>query len=187
MARRRRNRSTTIDEFPNFLTGTITTGPGGPNTFITVSVPTPIPRLTTTGGRSTVMELLWMDVDFRFSIQDPNEEVVFEMITGTTPTALVGWEDPRTLMFLKWKSQGFPDVLSPQQFTFALEPGPFRYDWQTRDGKGFLLPSDKFHVSIQGSGLAGVSVFTCGWRLFYRFVEIPIAEFVGIVQSFQST
>lgn len=67
-----------------------------------------------------------------------------------------------------------------------MQTSPFRYDFQSKDGFGFLLPSDAFHMSSQIIGPAVSGPTLVNWRLFYRFVQIPIEEFVGLVQSFQT-
>lgn len=134
------------------------------------------------------MELLWMDTDFNVDFRDPEEIAIFEMTVGTQGIKILGWDDPRVIMFQTVRTGGFPNVFGPNDTGMVMLPTmPLRYDWQTRDGRGFLLPSDKFNISIKGEFLSGSIIFSVNWRLWYRFVEIPIAEFVGIVQSFQAT
>ena len=93
-----------VDEFPNFLTGQVLGGLAP--VFATQRVDTPIPRLTTFKGRSTVMELLWMDLDVVVALGEPNDLIVVEMTTSAQ-TQLLGWQDTRVIMFYTLRQQGF--------------------------------------------------------------------------------
>lgn len=168
---------TTIDRFPNFLSGEIIEA--GAVTFTTTRVNTPIPRIGTgRRGKSTVMELLFMDVTLLGETLDAGGEAVnFEMSIGTPPAAFLSWDDPRVFC---------SKIINMHILTTgggSLEQ-PFRYNFQDANGFGYLLASDAFNVSIVGTGAA--AAFTAGWKLFYRFVDITAEEFIGIVQS-QST
>jgi len=66
MATRGRRGVKTTDFFPNFITGTVLQS--GADTFNSVKVFTPIPRLKTVGNRATVMELLWLDIEADISL-----------------------------------------------------------------------------------------------------------------------
>jgi len=167
----------TVDKFPNFLSGDLLETAA--NTFTTTRVSTPIPRIGTgRRGRSTVMELLYVDIDwFGSPLTTGGDLVQIEFLIGSAPTALVGWDDPRVFAFQRYSCDYVTSGGSASTF-------PKRYSFQEQNGFGYLLASDAFNVSIQGTSLDSASGIR--WKLFYRFVDITTDEFVGIVQS-QST
>jgi hypothetical protein len=58
-----------------------------------------------------------------------------------------------------------------------------RHDLQSNDGKGFLVAGDQLYFSFATSNTAGQS-YLCA-RVHYRFVDVTVQEYVGIVQSQQ--
>lgn len=181
MAKRRRNNTNNgkrIDVFPNFMTGTITQ-PGIDN-FTTVLVNTPIPRIQTTrsGQRATVMELLYCEMMFPTIDMKAAPDVLYtmQMVIGTTPVAMIPFNNPRVFV---QKRVDTHIITSGGGFTVQ----PYRYDMETRDGHGYLLAAESFHVSFW-SVLSGI-INIMEWRLYYRFIDIPLSEFIGLVQSTQ--
>lgn len=170
-------RAVTKDKFPNFMSGKLTLSAA--NTFTTDQIFTPIPRLKTTGNKATVMELLWVDIlvsntDFLAAGDDLN----FQMAMGSIQTAPLDFNDTRVFM-AKFAEHSF---VTSGMTTLTW---PQRYDFQSQDGYGYLLASDSFRVSATSTGQAGALIFN--WRLNYRFVDIPLSEFIGIVQSTQAS
>lgn len=174
-----RGKSVTTDVFPNFMSGTLTLS--GPNDFTTVRVNTPIPRLKTIGNRATVMELLWMEmVVSKEDFVDRPDRVEFQMSIGTPPTQISNFGDPLVFATMKYSLGGLNTGLA----ALITTQWPWITDFQSQDGHGYLLASDAFNVSGDSLGQdANAIVF--GWKLFYRFVSIPLTEFIGIVQSTQ--
>jgi len=183
--KRRRSTAATKDNFPNFQSGQILLTGANPD-FVTTRVNTPIPRLKVQGNRATVMELLWLDVMFR---GDPtngvNNEKIFTMTIGTIPTLATQttWDKPTTVAALKVFTIGLSSTAAEGSSTNALFPEPHRYDFQSKNGFGYLLASDAFNMNMFTVGITGAS--SANWKLFYRFVDIPLQEFIGIVQSTQ--
>jgi len=106
------------------------------------------------------------------------DDVTFQMSIGTTPTALLTFADPRT----------FAEIFVETAMTTSgatQVKWPLRHSFQDKGGYGYLLASDNFHVSADSTGQAGATI--SNWKLYYRFVDIPLTEFVGIVQSTQQT
>ncbi len=183
MAARRGKGVSTSDFFPNFLTGEIVQT--AVNAFTTKQQFTPIPRLKTIGNKATVMEILWIEMDFNGATlgSGTNNSTVFHFSLGAAPTTNLLLSDPRVFALISidileitsgGTGKGLQIVYSPQV-----------YDLQTQDGFGYLLASDSFNVSIATVGLIGAMAMQ--WKLWYRFVDIPLSEFVGIVQSTQQT
>ena len=181
MTKRRRTARTagalTKDLFPNFMSGRVPVPGAIISNFVTTRVQTPIPRLKVTGNRATVMELLWVDVVFRGAFPDGSgNEIIFTMTIGTPPDGGVAanFDRPTTFAMVRWLAIGTGSSTNTQ---------PFRYKFETQEGYGYLLASDAFNVNVQTGLIQGAS--DANWKLFYRFVDIPLNEFIGIVQSTQ--
>lgn len=188
MARRRAPRGPkviTTDQFPNFLTGKNTTqGAADPNTLISNTIFTPIPRLKTLGNRATVMELLWVDLATAAIFKEPDQRLSVVFSLGTRPLSILEFNDPRVFVFQNLNVNG--SGVTATRGGLFIRTLPWRYSFQTQNGFGYLMASDSFHVTMKGEGLEGGIALT-EWKLFYRFVEIPLAEFVGLVQSTQQS
>jgi len=110
----------------------------------------------------------------------------FQMAFGSPTTALLGWNDPRNFAEIHSHTEG---AEIPATSTKAFQPiQPWAYNFQSTDGYGYLLAADSFNVSFfPFAGPPGPFTQLAAWKLFYRFVDIPLSEFVGIVQSTQQT
>jgi len=104
----------------------------------------------------------------------------FSMTIGSVQTTIINISDARVvvLMELEVGGTGTPQSLIATQF-------PWRHNFTTTDGFGYLMAADTFRISGNSNGM-GAAV-TYAWKLFYRFVEVPISEFIGIVQSTQQS
>jgi len=125
---------------------------------------------------------LWIDVRFNTLFDAAGaKQITLQFAIGSTPTALLSWSDPRT--FAEFFVRGENLAADP---TFLMPVQPLRYNFQSVDGYGYLLASDAFNVSmVVVNGAPAVQIAT--WKMFYRFVDIPLSEFVGIVQSTQQS
>ncbi len=181
MAKRRRknnnNNNNNGDIFPNFLTGTVTES--GNDTFTTVLVNTPIPRIQTSRGgtKATVMELLWAELLIpNINLQLALSNITFQMVIGTVPNTIISFNNPRVFVEHRWDAHFTTSGL-------AITQQPFIYNMQSMDGHGYLLAAESFHTSIFSTN-TGNSIIA-EWRMYYRFVDIPLSEFIGLVQSTQ--
>jgi len=185
MAKRRRNNNGNgkrVDIFPNFLTGTVTQG--AVDSFTTVLVNTPIPRIQTTrsGQRATVMELLWIEVLFpNIKMEAPNTSLMTIFTIGTTPTAVLPFNNPR--VFAEVRLDSHVIVAGTDGRATMSTRQPWIYQMQSMDGHGYLLAAESFHVSIFSTATVQQNIVE--WRMYYRFIDIPLSEFIGLVQSTQ--
>jgi len=176
--RRNNNNNGRVDVFPNFLTGVVTQTAA--EAFTTTQVNTPIPRIQTTrsGQKATVMELLWVEVLFPTIVMGTiTANYTLQMVIGIVPTLILPFNNPR--VFVEQRLD---------MHIFAASGGgitkqPLVYDMQSKDGHGFLLAAESFHVSLFTAGTAIVNKGE--WRMYYRFIDIPLSEFIGLVQSTQ--
>ena len=123
------------------------------------------------------MELLWLDMTSTGGFPDGvSNFFTFSMSIGTPPDSGsdVSFNNPLVFAQLRVLAVGLPQTL-------WLQPG--RFDFQSNDGYGYLLASDAFNVNVSATLIQANQTYD--WKLFYRFVDIPLTEFIGIVQSTQ--
>jgi len=184
MAKRRRNNNNNgrTDVFPNFLTGSV--AHINAETFASVQVNTPIPRIQTTrsGQKATVMELLWIEVLFpQIEISSALANLTIQFIIGIVPTIILAFNNPRVFAEVRLDTHLATEGTSGKAMGITTQP--FIYNMQSMDGHGFLLAAESFHVSLF-SNVAGL-LNKGEWRMYYRFIDIPLSEFIGLVQSTQ--
>ena len=134
------------------------------------------------GNKATVMELLWVDFVHDVVLQIPFSEARFQMHIGSEQVAMIPWNDTRVFANYDSVNMGVATAAGSGSVIITF---PMRYDFQTNDGFGYLLASDSFRVSMDSSNSGAIAGFA--WKLFYRFVDIPLTEFLGIVQSTQAS
>jgi len=153
--------------------------------FLNVQVFTPISRLTKKAGKITVMELLELEVVVTNNnattltfLDASGDNMQFALMVGTVPTAFPFFGQGNVLAYF-----GLTGLLTTSG-TFQFKY-PFRYSFVKRDGKGILLAVDSFQFAFDSNG----SGFTnrVDAKLQYRFVDVTLEEYVGIVQSQQSS
>lgn len=181
-----------IDEFANFITGDlfIASNVFGFQ-FDTTKIQTPLPRIKTSGNRATIMELLW--VDFRIPTINANLDTAtdstfnMQLSTGQVPLSILPWSDPRVFAFIQF-TRTLPEFPLFPDSTSVSTLQPWRYDMQAQTGEGFLLTAESFNLNVQTQGNnqgAIVGDIEIQMKLYYRFVDVPLEEYVGIVQSTQ--
>lgn len=170
----------TRDDFPNFLTGRVFQQ--STNTYESIVINTPIPRLKTIGNRATVMELLYCDVSVTFDdFNVGGASWQFQLFLGTAQTSILAFNDTRVFMDMKRQTN---DPIIQVTTVWTQEGAPFRFQFQTIDGFGYLLAADSFRAAVNTNDMIAVTI--TDFRLYYRFVDIPLSEFIGIVQSTQA-
>ena len=166
------------DRFPNYMTGLLTLSAA--NTFTTESIATPIPRLPTgSGASSTIMELLYLELDVRNTdFTTTADEVEFGISLGSTPTVVVGIQAASSILNVHLD-------LTLTTSGAVLLVMPIRHSLQEENGFGYLLAADTINTTGNSAGMAAATQFR--WRLYYRFVNVSLTEYIGIVQSQSQT
>lgn len=151
-----------------------------------VDVPTgqgialPIPRLPIAKGRSLVIELL--GVTF-ITAQFPTiaaSNIIAPILTtnGTTPTTLVqAYTDPKVLAIWS-RAINFSSAAS----VFETEQTKY-IDLTDNAGHGILVATDQIYLVGLSLTTGVANVFIA--RLEYRFKDVALEEYIGIVQSQQ--
>lgn len=97
----------------------------------------------------------------------------------------VHWDNPRLFAFLEKHVYLQSEVASPGTNVWA-EKGLWVQDLTDGAGHGVLLGTDSFFVqySVRGQASTGGLHVTRG-KILYRFKEVDLTEYIGIVQSQQ--
>ena len=142
------------------------------NTFRSIRIQLPVARQP--GAKKiTVIELLQV-------LMQPTGE---EFANGDIWDAALGFRTAATM----------PDLSDPNLFyrvnrritvategaTVTQEPLIQRYD--TGGGRGFLLATDSIFAMVDSDSIS--TAVTAHFKLLYRFVEIGLQEYIGIVQQ----
>lgn len=148
----------------------------GANTFTTQEIALPVNRVGIgSGTKATIIEFLWCDLDMdTHDFAAAADLYIFSISVGAVPTAI-----PRLGANTTVCSMGEEFAITTSGA--VLHKTPLRYDFQDKLGYGFLIPTDSMHISVASAGMG--SALTARWRVYYRFVDVPIGEYVGIVTS----
>lgn len=173
-----------IDKYPNYMSGSTTTSAA--DTFTSERVETPISRLKQGKGNAvTVMELLKVDLDVEdedFLDTTATTQWIWEMSIGATPTASSAISNPQVITRMRKAYQASETTDGAMAISWK---SPTTFNFQDENGFGYLLATDSFHVSVDTTNYGTTATFH--WRIFYRFVNVTLAEYVGLVQSQQQS
>lgn len=169
-----------LEKFPNYMSMELTLS--ATDTFTSEQVVTPISRLSRGGKKVTIMELLWVDFSYLNLPTNLSAGRVYQagMSVGSAPLGTVTYSNPNALWWDHNQRYG----------TFVVEGGTTatvsngRYSFQSADGHGLLMATDTFNL-WGDSTILTPAVISIRLRLFYRFVDVGITEYIGIVQSQQ--
>lgn len=147
-----------------------------------VNVFVPVQRLNTRNNRSIVLEILWVD----WFLQDSGVPLVQSMVQGILTTnqspstgANIALQDARNLsIFRVMTNTGTASNAGFQTFDY-------RYKDIIHDGAGhgLLVATDQMTINIQSTATTLTNRLVC--RIGYRWKEVALVEYIGIVQSQQ--
>lgn len=173
----------TIDIYPQTMSWNVTQASA--DAFVTQLIQTPISRLPKKGNLITVMELLYMDVVItNTNAQTPtyvdatSDNFQWGIVTGAAPSSFPYFSQPSMLAY-----KALTHLLTTSG-TFQFQY-PQRYEFEDGSGRGILLATDAFTFVADTNGTGVVNRFDC--KLLYRFVDVSVEEYVGIVQSQQTS
>lgn len=136
-------------------------------------------------GRATVIEILKIWVDFTpmelqvAALEKNMAQILFISTSdhGTTGTSL---GDADTLCMFEREVTGAFTAAG----TYRIDlPAIMCQDLTDGAGHGILVASDYFYVQIGTRGF--VATTTAFFKILYRFKNVPLVEYIGIVQSQQ--
>lgn len=139
----------------------------------------PIPRLPTRKGKSLVIELLQIEfvIPTQPTLTATNVTMMVLSTNPTTPTTTIAAaEDPRTLaLWINWTAIAAAGTINLDRSRVL--------DTTDDAGHGLLIATDQIYLYML-SGFTGIANTGIA-RLLYRFKEVSLEEYIGIVQSQQ--
>lgn len=169
------------DVYPQYFVTQLSTTTN--DTTIVAAIPLPVPRIPTS-GKATILEFLWADINMETGRVGNSSNFTALSLTGSsTLTAGSGGyhtflANPQVIGYHKNETDQITGV------GVQLVDQPYRLDWQSNDGKGLLIATDRIYIYV--TSLATLGLVRATWRVWYRYVDVSIQEYVGIVQSQQA-
>lgn len=174
----------TKDVNPQYLSGTLTLS--GANTITTGSLPLPITRVGQSGAaRSVIMEILKVFVVMPQIDADgaavTARNSFFIVSTASFGTVAAQFSDPRIVAYVARNVRNA--FTAAGTGTLDVDVGPKMVDVTDGDGHGILVATDNLY--IQGDTDNYTAAATFYFKILYRFKEVSLVEYIGIVQSQQ--
>lgn len=144
--------------------------------------PLPIPRFPTSPGKNLVVELLGVDY-YHYANNINAGGANQNLITITTaptvfPSLPAAILDPRNI------DAWFRILVAPAVITDTYNVETENYqDLTDSAGHGILVASDNIYVGVYSNATFGTNGYIV--KLFYRWKEVTLTEYIGIVQSQQ--
>lgn len=174
----------THDVNPQFLTFSVAQSVN--DTTVEKQYQVPVPRFSQEGGRAIVMEVL--RVWFKFNpFQTIGAGLTFQSITGTITTKSHGgagvdygstdivWQNGKN-MYAAFTAAGSAIAVNNQ--TVEVQ------DLTDSAGHGLIVATDNIFVTIESAATSAKNYIE--GKIEYRFKEVSLAEYIGIVQSQQN-
>lgn len=152
---------------------------GGADTTKNVVQPLPIPRLPTREGKNLVIEILWVEFNFIIAGVAAATQSLYMNITtdpntpATIPDALQGTRNIAEYYMIYSYSAG-ASIVYPMNKEVDLTDGA---------GHGILVATDQLYANIMSTNTNAANQGVI--RFGYRFKEVSLVEYIGIVQSQQ--
>lgn len=150
------------------------------DTTTQAEVALPVPRVGTKKGRSIVIELLWVVLNWASYTLPPNTVVNYTALLSTASGAITT-ADPRTVYShaAQFNLSGIGG--GPQDG--PMHALTFRSDFTDGAGHGVLIATDAVFFTV-ATTLSG-AVNAANVKVAYRFKEVSLEEYIGIVASQQ--
>ena len=158
------------DVYPQYMSFSVTETTD--NTYRNVRIQLPVARRP--GAKKiTVIELLNVQVDNRAQSLTGAQNFFAALTFRDAGIVLPPLSDPNVFF---WTEIARAETTSGA----TMEEWPRKYRYDTGGGRGFLIATDSIFAGVR-SNTGGVS--TADYKLLYRFVEIGLEEYIGIVQQ----
>lgn len=155
------------------------------NTFVQQATNLPISRLPTRSGRAMVMEVLKVWFDFPAPLtggfSPTGQTTVIYAVLSTSP---VGTVDSSDATVFAYADQDFRGAFTAGgSYAMAFQSAPVQLDLTDGAGHGILIATDSIYLSL--SSLNASAIAGLGCKILYRWKEVSLEEYIGIVQSQQ--
>jgi hypothetical protein len=171
----------TGDVNPQLLTMSLSTSAA--NTFTQSTIPFPLSRFGNKKGKAIVVEILKAFPDLPVWDANPAAGGQVALVLwqlATTNQTLIGTADPTVLLFGQKEYRG---AFTAAGSYFGIAQEPAWIDFTDGAGHGLLVGTDQVFYGVNTTNFAGAATFTL--KILYRFKEVNVEEYIGIVQSQQ--
>lgn len=172
----------TKDVNPQFMNLVVTQT--GNDVFTYAQFPIPVQRLGR-AGRAQVMEVLkifWESSEINRVLNAQNLYVINGYLCTQRPTATTSFIDGIT--FAEYvKSANVDSGVAGSPLEFGKEIEPCIQDLTDGAGHGYLIATDHIYISCASFQTAKPNSALC--KILYRWKDVSVEEYVGIVQSQQ--
>lgn len=163
----------TGDVNPQILTARVVQSAA--DTTTTQEILLPVPRPSSRKGRSIVMEILRVKYNISDLVTPAGQiQVLGFLSTSSSATTL---SDPTSF------SNFSRDGLFATAVGFAYSSRRFEDDLTDGAGHGFLVATDGIFFTLISTNTGAANISTA--KIFYRFKEVSLEEYIGIVQGQQ--
>lgn len=176
----RRRSPMSVDLFPQQIT--VANAISAANTYTQIEVPVPINRLSVEDDKAWVIDVSKIQISMGVSSFDLGatelEEVLAQLSTSPL-TAGINLTDSTVFWFHRVAVR-IREITAASGITVIWNPESIMYDL-TVNGKGIIVATDSMFFGIDSLNLSGT--FTAVLKIYYKYVQIGIEEYVGIVQG----
>lgn len=156
------------------------------DTDTTAIFPLPTYRLQNSSGRSWVMEILKIQWDTSLQVISANGTygTLVTLATMQTTTlnlpqlkaqgAVIDFDQPTVAVF---------NAAAGSTFTSGVRPHPELHDLTDGDGHGMLVATDRLFLRIQNVSTLQTVANNSNCNVLYRWKEVSLEEYIGLVQS----
>lgn len=155
----------------------------GADTYTQVTFPIPIQRLQN-AGRAQVMEVLkvlFNVADWATSAAGQTASSALVQLTTKSFAAAVNLAEPTCFALFDKSQSGAFTAAGTYQMSRPYEPAVF--DMTDGAGHGILIASDNIFMAVSSTSTGGA--IAAQVKIIYRWKDVSIQEYVGIVQSQQ--
>lgn len=154
------------------------------NTYTETTFAVPISRLPTARGKSVVLEVLkvqfsWPDWDSNPAAGGQVASANMQLRTNASGAGF-NQDDPVNLTQYKHSWRG---AFTAAGSYMSEDSGVITMDLTDGAGHGLLVASDNLFFGATTANYANAAAFHC--RILYRFKDVTLEEYIGIVQSQQ--
>ncbi len=175
----------TKDVNPQFISGSLTLSAA--NTATELTLGTPIVRVGqgSNSSRSVIMEILKVQVEMPNVDQDAaaatGRAFQFSLTTTSQGSSVASLANPRTLVAMETNFRNAFTAAGTGLLFFNINPQ--EVDLTDGAGHGVLVATDNIYVQANTTNQAAAATFN--FKILYRFKEVSLVEYIGIVQSQQ--
>lgn len=174
----------TKDVNPQFISGIVTETAA--NTFTSVQIALPVVRpMASSSNKTTIVEFLKIYCDFPDLDLDAaaatSRLMVFTISTVAVTSGTNGLDNTRVIMRIEHSVRNA--FTAAGSAMLDVQNNPRVIDLTDGAGHGVLVATDSMFVAFATSGFTAAT--SVAWKVLYRFKDVGLTEYIGIVQSQQ--